>query len=30
MAEDERVGWHRRLKGHEFEYIQELVMDWEA
>ena len=22
MAEDEMVGWHHRLNGHEFEYTQ--------
>ena len=27
MTEDEMVGWHHRLDGHEFE--QELVMDRE-
>ena len=27
MTEDEMVGWHHRLSGHEFE---ELVMDREA
>ena len=30
MAEDEMVGWHHRLNGHEFEKLQELVVDWEA
>ena len=31
MTEDEMVGWHHRLNGHEFEYkLQELVMDREA
>ena len=31
-TEDEMVGWHHRLKGHEFELskLQELVMDREA
>ena len=32
-TEDERVGWHHRLDGHEFEQAQELVMDrevWDA
>ena len=24
------VGWHHRLNGHEFEQIQEMVMDMEA
>ena len=27
MTEDEMVGWHHRLDGHEFEY---LVMDRKA
>ena len=22
MTEDEKVGWHHRLNGHEFEYAQ--------
>ena len=30
MTEDEMVGWHHRLNGHEFEQIQEMVMDMEA
>ena len=30
MAEDEMVGWHHRLCGHEFEQVRELVMDREA
>ena len=33
MTEDEMVGWHHRLDGHEFERLQELVMhreDWPA
>ena len=30
MTEDEMVGWHHRLNGHEFEKVQELVMDREA
>ena len=30
MTEDEMVGWHHRLNGHEFEQTLELVMDWEA
>ena len=30
MAEDEVVGWHHRLNGHEFEHAPELVMDREA
>ena len=29
MTEDEVVGWHHRLDGHEFEY-QELAMEREA
>ena len=24
------VGWYHRLDRHEFEQVQELVMDWEA
>ena len=28
--EDEIVGWHHQLDGHEFEQLQELVMDKEA
>ena len=28
--EDEMVGWHHRLYGHEFEPAQDLVMDREA
>ena len=28
--EDEIVGWHHQLDGHEFEQLQELVMDREA
>ena len=27
--EDEMVGWHHRLNGHELSKIQELVMDRE-
>ena len=27
MTEDEVVGWHHRLKGHEFEQLWDLVMD---
>ena len=27
---DEMVGWHHRLDGHEFDKLQELVMDREA
>ena len=30
MTEDEMVGWHHRLKGHEFEQTLELVIDREA
>ena len=30
MTEDEMVGWHHRLKGHEFSKFLELVMDREA
>ena len=30
MTEDEMVGWHHWLDGHEFEQVQELVMDREA
>ena len=31
MTEDEMVGWHHRLNGHEFlGGLQELVMDREA
>ena len=30
MTEDEMVGWHHRLNGHEFEKAPELVMDREA
>ena len=30
MSEDEMVGWLRRLNGHEFEQLWELVMDREA
>jgi len=31
MTEDEMVGWHHRLDGHEFlSKLQELVMDTEA
>ena len=28
--EDEMVGWHHRLNGHEFEQVRELVMHREA
>ena len=30
MSEDEMVGWHHRLDGHEFDKLQELMMDMEA
>ena len=30
MTEDETVGWHHRLDGHESEQVWELVMDREA
>ena len=30
MTEDEMVGWHHQLYGHEFEQAQELVMDREV
>ena len=30
MTEDEMVGWLHQLNGHEFEQVQELVMDREA
>ena len=29
MTEDEMVGWHHRLDGHEFPQLQELK-DWVA
>ena len=29
-TEDEMVGWHHQLDGHEFEQALELVMDREA
>ena len=29
MTEDEMVGWHHRLKGHEFEQAPGAVMDRE-
>ena len=29
-AENEMVGWHHRLDGHEFEKLRELGMDREA
>ena len=30
MTEDEMVGWHHRLNGHGFGWLQQLVMDKEA
>ena len=30
MTEDEMVGWHHRLTGHEFGSLRELVMAREA
>ena len=30
MTEDEMVGWHHRLDGHEFEQLWEMVEDREA
>ena len=30
ITEDEMVGWHRRLNGHELSKLWELVMDREA
>ena len=29
-TKDEMVGWHHRFYGHEFDKLQELVMDREA
>ena len=29
-TEDEMVGWHHQLNGHEFEQLQEIVKDREA
>ena len=29
-TEDEMVGWHHRLNGHEFEQLQEMMKDREA
>ena len=29
-TEGETIGWHHQLDGHEFEQLQELVMDREA
>ena len=30
MTEDEMVGWHHQLNGHEFEQLWEIVKDREA
>ena len=30
MAEDEMVGWHHQLNGHEFSKLREIVEDREA
>ena len=30
MAEDEMIGWHHRVYGHEFEQLQEIAKDREA
>ena len=30
MTEGEMVGWHHRLKGHEFEQVLKMVKDREA
>ena len=30
MTEDEMVGWHHQLNGHESEQVRELVMDRKA
>ena len=30
MTEDEMVGWHHKLNGHELSKLWELVMDREA
>ena len=30
MTEDEMVGWHYRLDGHEFDNLWELVIDRET
>ena len=30
MTEEEMVGWHNQLDGHELSKLQELVMDREA
>ena len=29
MTDDEMVGWHHGLSGHEFEQVQEVVIDRE-
>ena len=29
MTEDETIGWHHQLDGHEFEQAPDLVMDRE-
>ena len=30
MTEDEMVGWHHQLDGHEFEQTSGDMKDWEA
>ena len=30
MTEDETVGWHHQLNGHELSKLRELMMDREA
>ena len=30
MSEDEMVGWHHQLNGHEFEQLWEMVKDREV
>ena len=30
MSEDEMVGWHHQLNGHEFEQFLEIMKDREA
>ena len=30
MTEDEMVGWHHRVNGHELSKLRELAMDREA
>ena len=30
MTENEMVGWHHQLNAHEFNKLQEMVMDREA